>query len=83
MRCAYPPCAEPIEKPRPNQRYHSPACRWADWRRRHPPLPRCPNCGATLSIRVEEPSLEGSQRRSARQNTLVGASTRDCGWGEP
>lgn len=75
MKCAYPPCPVEIERPRKGQRFHEVSCRWADWRRRHPPVLQCPNCGIVLrlAVAVEEAAPESHQRRTARQNTGVSA----------
>lgn len=72
MKCAYPPCPVIIEKPRPKQRFHASRCRWADWRRLHPPPLRCPNCRIILLVSIDGATVEGSQRRSARQNSRPG-----------
>jgi hypothetical protein len=53
-KCQYPPCGVVFEPKRINQKYHQPACRQADWRRRHGQtfeLP-CPHCGGPTRIEV-------------------------------
>lgn len=53
-KCQYPPCPVVFRPKRINQKYHRPACRQSDWRRRHGQrfeLP-CPHCGHGVRVEV-------------------------------
>ncbi len=53
-KCQYPLCGVVFEPKRINQKYHQPACRQADWRRRHEQSFEflCPHCGGAISIQL-------------------------------
>jgi hypothetical protein len=53
-KCQYPPCGVDFEAKRINQKYHQPACRQADWRRRHGHglTIMCPHCGGEIDAQL-------------------------------